>query len=279
MKIKSLANISLNILTHTFNKAFENYFVPFKLTPQLLSQRIHNSGIDLSHSIGAFENEKLVGFMLIAIDDWGDKRTAYNGGTGVIPEFRGQRLVKQMYDYAIPEFKKLGVEQLILEVICENEKAIKAYESVGMKIDRRLCCYSGEIKDDQRDTIDLKINITNKPNWTMYESIHDYTPSWDHIKQSVNRSEKSYKYVELYQKETLVGFAIINALNGAIPQFGISKDYRRQGLGSVLFKSLADIKSPLKLNNIDSSYTPANEFLKHLGLHNPIDQFEMSGPI
>lgn len=279
MKIKSITNLDTDSLTQTFNIAFENYFVPFKLTPQLLHQRIHNSGIDLSHSIGAFENKKLVGFMLIAIDDWGDKKTAYNGGTGVIPKFRGQRLVKQMYDYAIPEFKKLGVEQLILEVICENEKAIKAYESVGMKIDRRLCCYSGEINASQSEHIDISIKISNEPDWTQYDSIQDFTPSWDHVKQSVNRSQANYKYVELFQDEKLVGYGIINPLNGAVPQFGVSKDCRRNRLGTILFKTLAEIKSPLKLNNIDSSYEPANEFLKHLGLNNPIDQFEMSGLI
>jgi len=279
MDIRTLEKIDLNSITQTFNKAFENYFVPFKLTPQLLSQRIQVSGIDLSKSYGVLDGDDLVGFMLIAIDNWGDKKTAYNGGTGVIPNFRGQRLVKQMYDYAIPEFKQLGVEQLILEVICENEKAIKAYESVGMKIHRRLCCYSGELNDVSKEATDIQIKISNKPDWNMYDIIQDYLPSWDHVKQSVNRSQENYKYVELYQNKKLVGFAIINPQNGAIPQFGIFEDYRRKGFGSLLFKSLAEIRTPLKLNNIDSDYKAAGAFLKNLGIKNKIDQFEMIGNV
>jgi len=279
MEIKTLENINLDTLTQTFNKAFENYFVPFKLTPQLLSQRIQNSGIDLSSSYGAFDDDKLVAFMLIAIDDLNGIKSAYNGGTGVIPDYRGQKLVKQMYDIAIPKYKSNGVHQLTLEVICENEKAIKAYESVGMKIDRRLACYAGNITLTETEPIDLEITVNEKPNWTDYRLINEYEPTWDHQQNSILRAQGSYKYVELHQVENLIGYAIFNPVNGAIAQFGVSKAHRRKGIGTQLFSALAKMKSPLKLNNVDTSYDPSKQFLTTLGLKNTIDQFEMKGMI
>lgn len=279
MEIKTLENINLDTLTQTFNKAFENYFVPFKLTPQLLSQRIQISGIDLSNSYGVYDAGKLVSFMLIAIDNLNGIQSAYNGGTGVIPDYRGQKLVKQMYDIAIPKYKNLGVKQLTLEVICENEKAIKAYESVGMKIERRLSCYAGDIIHAETEVEDLNIAVNEKPNWSDYQFMNEYVPAWDHQRNSILRSQGSYKYVELRQDEILHAYAIFNPLNAAIAQFGVSKNHRRKGIGTQLFNVLAKIKSPLKLNNIDSSYKPTHQFLTNLGLKNTIDQFEMKALI
>ena len=69
-----------------------------------------------------------------------NKFTAFNSGTGVVPKYRGRRIVKQLYDFAIPELLKRGVEKCGLEVIKENEKAIKAYRRVGFEIIKILKC-------------------------------------------------------------------------------------------------------------------------------------------
>lgn len=279
MNIQTLATTDISTITACFNEAFENYFVPFHLSPELLSQRILGSGIDLSHSYGVFDEGELVAFMLIAIEKWKGLTSAYNGGTGVIPKYRGRRLVKQMYDVAIPHFKQIGVQQLILEVICANDKAIKAYQSVGLKIERTLACYSGKVVQQQALAENISIRKVEVPNWEVYSTFKSYLPAWDHADVSIKRTIDRYTVLEMYENDNLLAYAMINPASGAIPQFAVADTHRKNRLGTALFSEMASIKNPIKLNNVDTGYPPVHEFLKHLGLTNTIDQYEMLGSL
>jgi ribosomal protein S18 acetylase RimI-like enzyme len=86
-----------------------------------------------------------VGFVLFAIGDLQGKRNAHNSGTGVIPEFRGRRIVEQIYGVALPILKMNGVLTSTVEAITLNERAIRAYRKVGYEITRKLRCFGGKI--------------------------------------------------------------------------------------------------------------------------------------
>ncbi len=61
---QTLENISLADITEVFNLAFSDYIVPLKLTEDQLADKIISDNIKLEYSVGAFENKKLVGFIL-----------------------------------------------------------------------------------------------------------------------------------------------------------------------------------------------------------------------
>lgn len=144
IQIKTLAKTSLEKITGTFNLAFSDYFVPIHLTLEQLSAKMKSDRVNLEYSVGAFEEEELIGFILHGTDIIEDKKVAYNGGTGVIPSKRGKGLTKQMYDFILPRLKEEGIDYLTLEVIFKNIQAIKSYERVGFKIARELKCYKGK---------------------------------------------------------------------------------------------------------------------------------------
>ena len=77
------------------------------------------------------------GFIINAIDKRNGILTAFNTGTGVIPEYRGKRIVKSIYAHAIGELRQQGVEKSTLEVITKNDIAIRSYKSIGFSIRRR----------------------------------------------------------------------------------------------------------------------------------------------
>jgi len=184
-----------------------------------------------------------------------------------------------MYDTALPFLKKTGVRQICLEVICQNEKAIKAYQSVGMKIDRKLRCFSGEVNIKGAILPNIKIRKTMIAQWDLYQSFWEVEPAWEHLQATIERIRKDYTIYELYKKEECCGYAIINPQNGAVPQFAIHPKHRRQGLGKMLFHHLTKVRPELKLNNIDDQPQSTCDFLHHLGFNNPIDQYEMSAMI
>ena len=64
MEFKTLANITTDELLSVFNYSFSDYVVPFHLTKEVLTSKIAAEKLDMNLSAGAFEDGKLVGFIL-----------------------------------------------------------------------------------------------------------------------------------------------------------------------------------------------------------------------
>lgn len=279
MIIKNLATISLTDITKTFNEAFADYVIQFTASEEYLQNMWKAAGVDYNLSFGSFSNENLVGFIIHGIDQWNGRKTAFNIGTGVVPEYRGRKIVKMLYDYAIPILKDHGIEQCLLEVIQENEKSIKAYRSVGFKEERELIgfTYNLEIKileariDDQ---LQVKVDIITNIDWDIVQSFWDFKPSWEHSISTVMRSE-IYRFAGLYKKERLIGYAIFNPKTGYISQFAITKKERGKGYAKCLFQKLTSVSKKLAVINVDKRSKQTMDFLTAFGFKEFVKQYEM----
>ena len=140
MEIRPLTETPLETTVECLTRAFSDYFVQMPADPIYWRKRWKGARVDYRASFGAFEKEQLVGFMIHGLDFRNGLYTAFNTGTGVVPAFRGQRLVGKMYETALPQLENRGIRACSLEVIQENEKAVKAYQKVGFSIVRELKC-------------------------------------------------------------------------------------------------------------------------------------------
>lgn len=275
MQIKNLANTNFKSIVDCFNEAFANYFVTIHATADYLSTRWKGARIDPELSFGVFDGEKLVAFMFIGVDTHYGKLTAHNDGTGVIPAYRGNRLVDKMYEVALPKFKARGIEQCTLEVIQENVRAIKVYERIGFEKIRGVNCFGGAIIQ-QNTPIPKSITIkkAEQPNWRMYKTCFDFVPCWNNSLAWVKAIQDTFEVVELYDNQRFVGFAAANE-SGSLPIFGIHPDFRQQGYGRILLEHIAQTRPNLRTNNVDDRATATLSFLKNMGMKNSINQNEM----
>ena len=62
------------------------------------------------------------------------KKIAWNGGTGVVPSFRGKGLGKSLVNAAIDMYGSEGVDVATLEAISNNDVAIGLYKQCGYQI-------------------------------------------------------------------------------------------------------------------------------------------------
>lgn len=109
MEIKPLQNIPVQDIVATLNFAFSDYFVPINFTIEYINERWTASGVDYSLSFGVFDNSKLVGFIIHAINTYGNSIVAYNASTGIIPSHRRKGLLTKLYEKAIPTLQKNGI--------------------------------------------------------------------------------------------------------------------------------------------------------------------------
>ena len=277
MIIKPLTNLSPVVIAATFNKAFEGYFVPVKLTPYILNRKIQQENLSLKYSIGAFKEDKLVGFMLHGLKGDGKEKEAYNGGTGVLPAFRNKGLVGQMYEAQIGLLRQEGVEKLWLEVIVENEPAIRAYRRTGFNISREVICYKGhpnEVVDGLKKNYRFEYPSTLP--WDQLPKYWNYQPTWQHQLFAIKNIQSHTNNICIYSDEELVAYASFLPDSGRIMQFAVHPKHRNQGLGKQLFTELGRKKNPpLSILNVESTDHTSLNFLQSIGFEEYIRQYEM----
>src|SRR5690606_26990641 len=86
-------------LYDAFLAAFADYILPIKITREEFAIKFKREGVEPTFCAGAYHGRQLVGFVLTGLGERQGKPTAYNAGTGVLPEHRGHGLTKQLYRF------------------------------------------------------------------------------------------------------------------------------------------------------------------------------------
>lgn len=277
MEIKPLEKTDIPDILETFNLAYADYLIPLELTENQLRRKMIAENIDLSYSAGAFEEDRLVGFVLHAVDTLDDKRVLYNAATGVIPDYRGKGLVRQFYDRLMPRLRKEQFDHCLLEVITNNLPALRAYEKNGYRKQRELECFRGNapVMDPNRHK-DIRIYPLREKNYNWFPRFWNYQPTWQHTTETIRRSANLTTGIGLFKKGWMVAYGVIDAQTGRIKQFGVDPKYRRQGYGLLLFHHLGQLDNPeLTVLNVDRSDEATTEFLRAMGFSTMLYQYEM----
>jgi len=269
MIVKNLSSVSFEEVLDCFLVAFYNYYVKMPTDSGYYKQRWKAAKVDFNFSYGMFDEGKLVGFIIHAVDRRFGKLMAFNTGTGVIPSYRGKKIVKSIYDYALKDLHQNGIEKSTLEVIRENEAAVRSYKSVGFEICKKYECYAGDIKIDDPDPFELKEIAIKDINWEALPNQQSY--SWDFQKETV--LEGKYTFFHVLKDKVPESFFIINPQNLYLAQFDLlntdNKGWKR------LFSAIRSISGTIKVINIDDRFKDKIEQLGLIGLENTVNQYEL----
>jgi ribosomal protein S18 acetylase RimI-like enzyme len=278
---RSFIKNDISEMRNVFNKAFEDYLIPIILSESDFKRKlIEKTKLNFKYSVGCYDSRKLVGFLFHTIDQYQMKKTAYNGGTGVIPEYRGNNLTCQMYQHVIPKLIKKGVENCILEVISNNKPAIRSYEKIGFKKSKFYHCLKLDAESSYLKSIPhgkFTGRVPVKPKWEVYETFRDYDTSFLDTFHMLKKNLTFESVLEAYAEDQLAGYIIYNKKMGRVGNIGVHKKFRGRGIGTFLVRRMhSDCrKKPLYILNVNErSYNLLNFFLR-LGFKNDIDQFEL----
>lgn len=274
MEIRTLENTSITEILDCFNEAFSDYLIPTHISLPQIENKILSENIFLEHSIGVFD-KRLVGFILHGYDVLNDRKTLYNAGTGVIPEYRGQRLTEKMYSFGLSRFKAAGIKDIVLEVITENHRAIKVYKRIGFDIKRTLNCYKGEINVSDKPA-KYTVHRIESCNCDELKDFWNVEPTWQNSIRTIIRNQENQEMWGVYENENLISYLIYSPDRKRVPLFAVKPTYRRQGLASALFSHVAEKHDAgFTIVNLDSKDIATDNFLRSIGLHNFLMQYEM----
>ena len=260
----------------TFKLAFKDYPIPFELTrDEFVIKFIEKLNINFSLSAGAYNKDLLIGFLFNSIENYEEKLTAYNGGTGVIPGYRRLGVASNLYHQLIAPLKESRVQQCVLEVLTKNNAAIRLYEKIGFQKVRLLNCYKlYSIKFDSKSKEFLVETGVSLPK--EYRNWLTYNPSFLDSPAMLNRYISTEKILLARDKESIVGFMVIQTSNGRISTFGIHPEKGAE-IGFALVKKGLEISrnKQLTILNIDENSDSMSTLLESIGFKNEISQYEM----
>lgn len=144
------SNYSLTELTNFLNEGFEDYFVPVQFTTTAFLNMLRKDGLDLSSSRVLMAEGQPGGIALIARRGWTSRLAAM----GVSKKMRGQGAGSWLMDELIKEACQREDREMVLEVIEQNEPAVKLYQKYGFQMVRRLIgCIRKEAKENQKSDL------------------------------------------------------------------------------------------------------------------------------
>jgi len=278
-----LASVDESQVYRAFMEAFADYAMDVSGTKEdRMLLRMSKNNVDFDASPGAYDGDRLVGFTLIGIDKTDGILTAYDAGTGIIPDFRGQGLAKAMFDHALPEFEARGVKRFLLEVLQDNKPAIKAYQKSGFTVSRELRCFVAETESlrNRSGSAGIDVRPTDAATFESLIPEADWTPSFENRFTAHLAIPDHVTFLGAYDGDDCVGaIAYCQALNWLLFLL-VKHSHRRRGVGRSLLQHLTttmpEDATKLPALNVDGHDTGMQAFFEATGFKHLIDQYEMT---
>ena len=272
MKIVTLDTLPLETVIATFNEAFADYVVPITLDRERFLNMQNRRGFAAELSVGVVDNERLVAISLTGFGNWLGAPAGYGSGTGVIPAARNRGFAGEMMEKAVGLARERGAEKYVLEVMCRNEPARRAYERVGFAIVRTLDCWAlDEIAGGSEMEVEMREGFSSAP-----PSLGSWAPSWQNSDESLARAPERVVTLTIARDRGLVAHAALCPETGDLPQFAVAPEMRRQGIGRALLARARRIsRMPLRIINTDAADAATSAFLMAVGGTRTLAQHEM----
>ncbi|MCD8193429.1 MAG: GNAT family N-acetyltransferase [Tannerellaceae bacterium] len=283
MEIKSLATTDFHIIFEAFHKAFADY--ELQLTKEQLRTMFHRRGFNPGLSFAAFDGEEIVAFTCNGTGNFAGQFTAYDTGTGTLPNYRGKGLATQIFEYSIPYLKKQGIQQYLLEVLQHNTKAVSVYRKLGFEVVREFY-YFNQLTNEVRNKVKMppipyEIRPIKIETYEEISTFQDFYPSWQNSPESILRSPDDFISSGLFVDNELVGYSVFDPTSGDITQLAIRKSDRRKGFGSILLQKMLESNQyeSIKAINTDIKCDAVKSFLEAKNILLRGKQFEMIKPL
>ncbi len=279
MEIKSLSETDFGVIFHAFNQAFADYEI--QLDRQQLQTMVKRRGFNPGLSFAAFEGNEIVAFTLNGTGNFNGIETAYDTGTGTLKEYRGKGLATQIFEYSIPYLREQNIKQYLLEVLQHNTKAVSVYKNIGFEVSREFNYFRQENKKIKNDikTSDIPCSIKqiNIRDFDFLPNFWDFYPSWQNSFESINRASNDFVSLGAFIENKLAGYCVFEPVSGDITQIAVDKQYRREGIASLLLREMTGLNKnqAVKIINTDISCSSITAFLKSKNIEITGMQYEM----
>ncbi|WP_459765955.1 GNAT family N-acetyltransferase [Alkaliphilus crotonatoxidans] len=270
-------NANAEDIFYAFQRGFCDYIIKMELTQEVFIERFFGpEGNQLENSFIAFDDDRPVGVILGGIKVYEEIRTMRCGTLGVDPDYRGSGVSKELFELHRQSALNNGCKQLFLEVIAENERAIKFYKGLGYERVYDLSYYSYEVKaQENKAKAPIEVQeISLEAIKVLSEGLGDIHINWQNDFDYMEK-KTGIKHFGCYKEGLLVAALSLHSA-GSLHFIWTKPSERHQGIARALINRGAEA---LQLKTLHISF-PNNAnlsgFARHLGFaKKEIVQYEM----
>lgn len=217
-------------LVKFLNQGFEGYFIPIQIEIADFLTMLHKDGIDLTASRVLITDQQPSGIALIARRGWTSRLAAM----GITKEKRGMGAGSWFMEQLIKEAFQRGEREMSLEVIEQNQSAVKLYQKSGFQTVRRLI---GLLRKDAKEKEGEPLQEIDLREMGRLISQHGLSDlPWQLSGESIaqmNPPARAYRKGQAY-----VAISDPDAEHVVIWSLLVEEEARRKGLGTNILKSL-----------------------------------------
>lgn len=277
IQYKKCSEVNIDFVYEAFRDGFSDYLIKMEVSKEDFIKRFFGpEGNNLEHSHIALDENKPVGVILGGIKNYESIQTMRCGTLAVHPDFRGTGISHNLFELHKEEAIKNGCQQLFLEVIVGNDRAIQFYKKLGYEKVYDLSYYN--LKELSNLTSQTLQNVEIKR--TKFSEFQNGIQKWlnFHInwQNDIDYIEKTENtYYGAYINNDLKG-CICTSANGKISCLFVDKEYRGVGIATSLLQT---VSKELQLSSFSIGF-PNNGllegFVKKCGFEkSSLAQYEM----
>ncbi|MFF2793276.1 GNAT family N-acetyltransferase [Lysinibacillus xylanilyticus] len=277
MEIKTVSQCTLEEILKAWNKGFEGYFVRIEMNEEMFLKRLVGEGLSPELSIVAFDHNNPVGIVLNGFRRMDGKKTSWNGGTGISPDYRGKGVSRALMEETIAIYERENVEVATLEAIKENKVAIALYEKYGYTITNQLLFLSGEYEVNVEKQAAIHVE-TIRPEQLPHLSFYQEDVPWQCSWQSNKQGEAKIFYNENNEAVGYMLYRIVWNQAGEIDSIVLYQlELLENGTVEQIPHFIASITNHIvKLATVNfSASNPATSYLIENGLEVKTEQVQM----
>ncbi len=141
-QILRASHLTMAQLAAAFTRGFEQYLVPYAMTPEAMAERVSYQDVILDGSFVLQGDDGPAGVALLSVR--GER--GWCCALGVAAAHRGGGYGRILMEQLIAEARARRLKEMWLEVFTQNTAAFQLYQSLGFRIERELTNYAGALE-------------------------------------------------------------------------------------------------------------------------------------
>lgn len=282
-ELRFLSGVPWTEIHRAMQASFADYAIDMSyMTERFLELRSRKNGVDLAVSPGLFAGGELVGFTLVGLGSRRGEPAAFDSATGLVRAWRGQGWASALFAHARPALRMRGVKRFVLEVLQENQAAIRAYEKSGFRIVRELDCFDLRPLGPAvapSPLAGITIARTGFEVLPTFERSAEWPLSWECSFDAQRRSGSDVAIWAARSGGDPVGMVAFHTGLSWLMACQVRPAWRRRGVASALLRGvLAEYSGPggrVRADNIQRDDGATQSLLLRHGFRKVASQYEM----
>lgn len=219
---------------------YADYFVPMRLTPDLVRAMDRFYDVDLPASAVALHGDEPIGTVLLSRRD----HRGWISGVGVVPRWRRSGVGRQMMIATLDRAQRAGLVSITLEVITQNTAAIALYAGLGFSAGRELLSWRRPADADLLPIpAEAPVNIPVGEALMACAAWQDQRPSWQGEADTLHHMAARLRGYRLDLDGAPAGYCVVSDYGDAVGLMDVGLPPQADGLwaGRTLLQALAHL--------------------------------------